>query len=211
MEDIFNWNRKRKPEDEFSIFNLFNIDISPFEDMFRNFSEIRKKADLERRTALESFGETLELSGISNEPINESYHEEHIHINSDGKKTEVRGFVATTGPDGELVVKYFGNPPKDEKVIHKDKSTIYDNVSYNKKDNVYQIAIDAPGVKEEDIKIDKHRGYVKIKYGKNSTKIYKDKLEKTLSENYGIKGNVDLSSVDHIYKNGILSVNFKNL
>ncbi len=111
------------------------------------------------------------------------------------------GYSVTVGPDGKPKVQEFGNVRPSRQL--EDQTALREAVvdsALNKKEGLFIITAEMPGVEKEDIKVDVLEGKVRISAARGERK-----YETTVPA----KVKLDRDSVQQSYANGILELKIK--
>ena len=121
--------------------------------------------------------------------------------NSCSSKPLYYGYTMTVGPDGNPVVKEFGNVKPQLPSSNQKREPLVDTI-VDKKENVVKLIAEIPGVEKSDIKIVVENKAVNIE-AEHGEKKYDSKIP--------LKYKVDQNSAKASYTNGILELRFKLL
>ncbi|MFQ5969265.1 MAG: archaeal heat shock protein Hsp20 [Nitrososphaerales archaeon] len=114
----------------------------------------------------------------------------------------VYGYSVTIGPDGEPVIREFGNvkpslAPGSRFALKDEREPLVDVMS--SADEI-KVIVELPGVKKEDIK---------VSATENNVVIQADTSERKYRKETELPDEVDPASAKSTYKNGILEITFK--
>jgi len=169
-----------------------------FDDMFREFDEMRKEAE---RAFSEQF-KNIE-NKVPKDLIKEYETPEGGKVRQVGPI--VYGYSMTIGPDGKPKIRQFGNVKSpiggmgsfEQPSISAEREPLIDISST---DNEVKIVAEMPGISKDKIKVNAYDKYVEIK-SEDPNRKYHKKIE--------IPEDIDINSAKSNYNNGVLEINFK--
>jgi HSP20 family protein len=169
-----------------------------FDDMFREFDEMRKEAERE-------FSE--QFKNIENKVPKDLIKE---YETPEGGKVRqvgpiVYGYSMTIGPDGKPKIRQFGNVKSpiggmgsfEQPSISAEREPLIDISST---DNEVKIVAEMPGISKDKINVNVYDKYVEIK-SEDPKRKYHKKIE--------VPEDIDINSAKSNYNNGVLEINFK--
>jgi HSP20 family protein len=169
-----------------------------FEDMFREFDEMR-------REMTKSFSE--QFKNIENTVPKDLIKE--YNTPEGGKVREVGpivyGYSMTIGPDGKPKIREFGNVKSpfsgrgffEQPSLSAEREPLVDVSSTDKE---VKIVAEMPGISKEKIRIDAYDNYVEIK---------SDDPQRKYHKTIEVPEDIDLEKARSNYNNGILEITFK--
>lgn len=169
-----------------------------FDDMFREFDEIRKEMD---RTFSEQF-KNIE-NRVPKNLIKEYETPEGGKVRQVGPI--VYGYSMTIGPDGKPKIREFGNIKSpiggmgsfEQPSLSAEREPLID---ISTTDNEVKIVAEMPGIGKDKITVNAYDKYVEIK-SEDPNRKYHKKIE--------VPEDIDIESARSNYNNGVLEITFK--
>ena len=171
-----------------------------FDDMFKEFDEMRNEMNREFSEQLKNFENSVPKDLVKE------------YETPEGRKVRevgpiVYGYSMTIGPDGKPNIREFGNVKshfagstgfkEQQPSLSAEREPLIDVSSTDKE---IKVIVEMPGVKKENIKLNVHDNNVEIKSDDPNRKYHK------IIE---VPREIDIDSAKSSYNNGILEITFK--